>query len=173
MKRLTWLVGAPGAGKSTWARSQAVDDGSAGAAVRVVELTDMLGPLVDRCRLRKGVLTANGHLLQAVRAVLLHPDFADTTRYLVVAGLVREADLFPLAEQEEVWLLAPERARWEQQLAGRPTDVGENVYNDEAYAREWYDRLQTWLGVYPIARVLDVPFEPSLLGASAATLDGR
>ena len=106
MRRLTWLVGPPGAGKSTYVRGL-------GEQVRVVEFTSMLGPLVDPLRLRRGVLTANAHLIAAVRAVELHVDNAACPPVLVVAGLVPESALFPLSAAEEVLLLLPERARWE------------------------------------------------------------
>ena len=68
--RLGWLVGPPGAGKSTYARRQQ-------EYPRTVELTAMMGPLINPLRLRKGVLAAHGALVQAIRHVELHPEHAD------------------------------------------------------------------------------------------------
>lgn len=158
MTRLTWLVGPPGAGKSTYARRQ-------GEFSRVVELTAMLGPLVDAHRVRKGVLTANGFMLAAIRAVEHHPENAHLPGLLVVAGLVPAEALFPLRDNEEVRLLLPERARWEQQLRARPVGSGSSgQYDDIEYARQWYSKFEGWLSLgFPLRR-LEVPFDPQLIG---------
>ncbi len=153
--QLTWLVGPPGAGKSTWAE---------GRVEHVVELTDMLGPLVDAHRIRRGVLTANSRLVEVIRAVVLHPDNRALPPTLVVAGIVPEEALFPLSDAEEVWLMLPERARWERQLGARPPDGGASgQYDDLAYSRLWYDRFATWPGRLPVRRV-DVAYRDELLG---------
>lgn len=157
MSRLTWLVGPPGAGKSTFARSQR-------QVPRTVELTAMLSPLVDELRLRKGVLTANGHLVQAVRHIELHPDHAALPALLVVAGLVQEDVLFPLAPSEEVLLLLPERARWERQLHARPAGPDSLAYDDYAYAAVWYARFEDWLARGLPVRRIDVPLDEGLIG---------
>jgi hypothetical protein len=158
MSRITWLVGPPGAGKSTHSRQQ---QGTA----RIVELTSMLGPLVDPLRLRKGVLSANGRLVDAIRAIEHHPDHAHLPELLVVAGLVPEAALFPLRESEEVVLLLPERSRWERQLRARPTDGGSSgQYDDFEYAARWYHRFENWLAADLPIRRIEVPFDPDLLG---------
>ncbi|HWO26822.1 MAG TPA: hypothetical protein VNO30_49170, partial [Kofleriaceae bacterium] len=138
MSRLTWLVGPPGAGKSTFALRQR-------KIPRTVELTTMMSPLVDKLRLRKGVLSANGCLVQAVRHVELHPDHAALPTLLVVAGLVSEDVLFPLTPSEEVLLLLPDRGRWERQLRARPVDADTAAYDDYAYAALWYERFEDWI----------------------------
>lgn len=158
MTRLTWLVGPPGAGKSTFARSQREHE-------RYVELNAMLGPLVDPLRIRKGVLNANAHLVEVIRAIALHPDNAGHPPLLVVAGLVPEASLFPLRPHEQVWLLMPPRERWQQQLRARPRGSSASPqYDDFEYAEIWYDRFCEWLTRgFPI-RHIDLAFEPALLG---------
>lgn len=162
MRRLTWLVGPPGAGKSTYVRSL-------GEQVRVVEFTSMLGPLVDPLRLRRGVLTANAHLVAAVRAVELHPDNAACPPLLVVAGLVPESALFPLSAEEEVLLLLPERARWETQLRARPAHCGSSgQYDDLSYSRQWYERFESWVERGLPLRRIETPYDASLLGAVVA-----
>jgi hypothetical protein len=161
MKRLIWLVGPPGSGKSTWAHGLR-------ASRRVVELTDMLGPLVNPVRMRKGVLRANGALVRLVRDLELHPDNCGLPPLLVVAGLVPEEALFPLGEDEEVLMLLPPRERWEEQLRRRPTGGGSSgQYDDHAYAAQWYERFASWPGRgYPCTR-LELPFTPELLGRIA------
>jgi hypothetical protein len=161
MKRLTWLVGPPGSGKSTWAnglRDQA----------RVVELTDMMGPLVNPVRMRKGLLRANGALVQLVRELELHPENRGLPPLLVVAGIVPEETLFPLRDDEAVLLLLPPRERWEEQLHRRPPDGGSSgQYDDYAYAAHWYDRFSLWPARGLTYTPLELPFEPDLLGRIA------
>jgi hypothetical protein len=156
--RLTWLVGPPGAGKSTFTRRQREFD-------RSVELNAMLGPLIDPLGVRKGVLAANAKLVEAIRAIELHADNATLDPLLVVAGLVPEHTLFPLDPREQVWLLLPERERWELQLRSRPSGTGsERQYDDIAYSRLWYDRFCEWLARGVPLRRIDGDFEPGLLG---------
>jgi hypothetical protein len=155
VSRLIWLFGPPGAGKSTLARRQRV-------APRVVELTAMLGPLVDDLRLREGVLAATGCLIQAVRHVALHPEHAALPALLVVAGPVLEDALFPLGSSEEVRLLLPERSRWERQLRARPRGAGQ--YGDYEYAARWYARFEDWIARGLPVRRIEAPFDESLIG---------
>lgn len=161
MTRLTWLVGPPGAGKTTYARTQR-------ELARHVEFDAMLGPLVDPLRLRKGVLSAHAHLVEAVRAIELHPDHATHPPLLVVAGLVPEASLFPLRPHEQVWLLLPERERWQQQLHARPRgSASAPQYDDYEYSERWYDCFREWLNRGLPIHHIDVPFEPARLGRLA------
>lgn len=162
MRRLTWLLGPPGAGKTTFALGQR-------EIPRTVELNAMLEPLVDDLPLRKGVLSANGCLVQAVRHVELHPDHANQPALLVVAGLVAEDALFPLGPFEEVLLLLPERARWERQLHARPVGSGPAAqYDDYAYAALWYARFEDWIARGLPVRRIDVSFDERLIGRIAA-----
>lgn len=161
MTRLTWLLGPPGAGKTTFARRQHEH-------ARHVELDAMLGPLVDPLRLRKGVLSARGHLVAAIRAIELHPEHATHPPLLVVAGLVPETSLFPLRPGERVWLLMPERSRWNRQLRERPCgSVQSPQYDDYEYSEIWYDRFSEWLSRGLPIQHIEHPFEPALLGKLA------
>ena len=159
--RLTWLVGPPGAGKSTFARS-----GAHGFS-RVVELTDMLGPLVNPVRMRRGVLAANGRLVELIRALELHPENRPLAPLLVVAGLVPEEAILPVLEGERVWLLRPPRERWARQLKLRPANGGSSgQYDDHTYSETWYERFASWVDS-PRVHVLDLAFQPDLLGRVA------
>jgi hypothetical protein len=161
MKRLTWLVGPPGSGKSTWVNSLRPHR-------RVVELNEMLAPLVNPVRLRKGILSANGALVRLVRDVELHPENRALPPLLVVGGLVPEKALFPTGEDEEVLLLLPPRERWEEQLRRRPTDGrASHQYDDYAYAEQWYDRFTSWLTKGLPCTRLELPYQPELVGQIA------
>jgi hypothetical protein len=162
MRRLSWLVGPPGSGKSTWANGLRT-------RCRVVELNEMLAPLVGPTGVRKGILRANGALVRLVRELELHPDNRGLPPLLVVAGLAPEDALFPLGEEEEVLLLLPTRERWEEQLRRRPIDGGSSghQYDDYAYAEQWYDRFTSWSARgFPCTR-LDLPYDPELIGRIA------
>jgi hypothetical protein len=167
MKRISWLVGPPGSGKSTWANAQR-------ARGRVVELTDMLAPLINPPRVRKGVLHAKGALVRLVRDLELHPENRALPPLLVVVGLAPEDALFPVGEDEEVLLLLPPRERWMEQLHRRPVGAGAWAqYDDYAYAEQWYDRFTSWVSRgLPCAR-LDLPYQPELLGQIARPSQGE
>lgn len=161
MKRLTWLVGPPGAGKTTFGLGQRA------AGVRVVELTDMLAPLVEPARVAKGILAANGALVRMIRGLELHPDNRALPPLLVIVGLAPEEALFAGdGADEAVWLLLPSRERWREQLMRRPTDVaGRAQYADYAYAEQWYDRFAGWVAAdRPLVRVA-CDYCPELVGA--------
>lgn len=141
MKRLTWLVGPPAAGKSTWAaslREQA-------PAPRCLEFAEMLHPLVDPHRPRKGMMRAKGLLIRAIREVELEPANDGLPPLLVIAALMGEEVLFPLSPDEEVLLLLPPREQWERQFLQRtqaPAPGGRPMALEEAH--RWYDHYVRW-----------------------------
>lgn len=159
VRRLTWLIGPPGAGKTTFAGVQR------DAGVRVVEAADMLGPLVEPAGICKGMLAANGALLGLIRALELHPGNRSLAPLLVVVGVAPEEVLFGGdPELEDVWLLLPDREHWRVQLHGRPHGTERVQYDDHAYAEQLYERCERWLAEgRPIVR-LNYEHHVSLLG---------
>ena len=137
--RLTWLVGPPGAGKTTFAHT------ASHGFSRVVELPEMLSSLIDPPGIVRGVLQANSALVEMIRRLEFHPDNLQHAPLLVVAGLIPEASCLPILPNEAVWLLRPPRERWRKQLYNRPTDDPTNSqYTDYDYAESWYDRFDAW-----------------------------
>lgn len=159
--RVTWLVGPPGAGKSTFAVQQTV-------FTRVLELSDMMAPLVAPLRLRQGVLEANDRLVVLIRGIERQPSHRGLAPLLVVAGMVTEA-LFPLADDEQVWLLRPPREQWLVQLRQRPSDAGAlDPYADVEYGQRWYDRFDSWIG-RPGVQVIEQRFATEKVGGLPLT----
>lgn len=153
--RITWLVGPPGAGKSTFAALH--EHGFK----RVVELTSMLGPLVNPPGITDGVLTANSTLVELIRTLELRDNNRGLDSVLVVAGIVPKTSVLPVREHERVWLLHPPRDRWQEQLHRRPT--AGNQYSDYRYATLWYERFEAWKEE-PGVELLSLPFEPGMIG---------
>jgi hypothetical protein len=159
MKRLTWLVGPPGAGKTTWAKTQA------SPSHRIVELDAMLAPILEPSGIHQGVLHANGQLVQLIRELELRPENFQRPPLLVVAGLVPEEALFAGGPHEEIWLLLPPRERWERQLHERPQHHGSrHYYSDYVYAAKWYERFERWPDSGRNVVQIATPYYPELLG---------
>lgn len=160
MKRLTWLVGPPGAGKTTFGRVQRA------AGTRVLELTDMMAPWIEPAGISRGVLMANGALVEMIRALELRPENRNLPPLLVIAGLAPEEAIFAGAPgQEEVWLLLPERSRWREQFRRRPTQgEGRLHYDDYDYAELWYERFEGWRAAGRALISLSTDYKPELVG---------
>lgn len=138
MGEITWLVGPPGAGKSTYAKNQK-------KFKRVVELNEMLAPLVNPVRIRKGIRKANNRLIEIIRYIESEEDNKKLAPLLVVAGIVDKEKIFPLQEGESLWLLLPERKRWEKQLYKRPILENNSFqYNDYEYSEKSYNEFEKW-----------------------------
>ena len=141
MKRLTWVVGPPGAGKSTWARERQ----SRPPGPRVLELAHMLHPLVDPARTRRGLMRAKALLIQAIRQVELDPANDSLPPLVVVVSLIDEEVLRPLVPEEDLVLILPPREQWERQFLARSTspEPGSRPMTLEE-ARVWYERYLRW-----------------------------
>ena len=153
--RLIWLVGPPGAGKTTFVRNQAIP---------FIEFDHMLQPLIAPWNLERGVLKAHGHLIKAIRSICQQPKSPLPEELIVVAGTVKESDLFPLEEGEEVWLMLPNSKRWIRQLSNRPQIFnGIPQHSNLAYATEMYDYFQSWVKRLEI-EVVYTNYNPELIG---------
>lgn len=153
--RLIWLVGPPGAGKTTFVRNQTIPS---------VEFDHMLQPLIAPWNLERGVLQAHGHLIKAIRSICLQPKSPLPNELIVVAGTVKESDLFPLEEGEEVWLMLPNSKRWFRQLSNRPEIFnGIPQHSNLDYATEMYDYFQSWVNRLEI-EVVDTNYNSELIG---------
>jgi hypothetical protein len=124
----------------------------------------MLQPLTAPWNLERGVLHANGHLIKAVRAICKQPKSPLPEELIVVAGCVKEEDLFPLDDEEEVWLLLPESKRWVRQLSNRP-EVFEGIpqHSNIQFATEMYDIYRDWSNRLDL-NLVETEYNPSLIG---------
>jgi len=158
MKRLTWLVGPPGAGKSTWAARLLEQP----QPPRILELAQLLAPLVDPARPRKGMMEAKGLVMRAIRRVELDPANGGLPPLVVITALVGEAELFPLEPDEEVLLLLPPRESWERQLLARaPGHASGSRPLPLEEARTWYERYSRWSEQgLPVTRLAPPPMGP-------------
>ncbi len=163
MKRLTWLIGPPGVGKSTFAKT-----GAHGFS-RVVEFNTILFPLIKQTGFTAGILTANHDLVKLVRHLELRSENISADPLLVVAGILSEDFLFPLSEHEEVWLILPERNTWKMQFSMRPPDFDDGKkyfenYTDFAWSEKWYDEYATWVQKGFQVKRIEIEHDISLLG---------
>jgi hypothetical protein len=104
--RLIWVLGPPGAGKTTWAMR------AAGAKDRVMDIDEVL---FWRDGADMGVLTAKRHAIDAIRATeAARPDH---DRRLLVTGSYMPLDaLKGLAAHEHIVTVIPPRQIWSQRL---------------------------------------------------------
>jgi len=149
------LVGPPGAGKTTFVRNHSIPS---------VEFNHMLQPLTAPWNLERGILHANGHLIKAIRSICQQPKSPLPDELIVVAGCVKEEDLFPLDDGEEVWLMLPESNRWIRQLSNRPNSFnGIPQHSNLTFATEMYDSYHDWSKRLNL-KLVDPDYEPSLIG---------
>lgn len=172
VKRLTWLLGPPGAGKSTFARHIQC------AFSRVLEFDQMLGPLVNELRITHGILRANNLLIEVVRQIELIPENRTLPPLLAVAGTIDPEKLLPLSPWEEVWVILPPNSQWRTQLEGRPTQKGDlkrseqsEGYKNFAFAEKSYRELHDWTALHPEAKIVELPFHPEYIGNTYHELD--
>lgn len=119
--RLVWVLGPPGAGKTTWATRHAR------ASDRVFDLGEAM-PWLDGADL--GVRTAKRHIAAAVRATESQRPEGDR-RLFVTPAYFGPEDLGPLQDFEHIVALIPSPQRWRAQLEQR------EGYVDERHAREY------------------------------------
>lgn len=151
---ITWLLGPPGAGKSTWLRAlQAV-----GADLHTAELGAITSPLLSPARYLRGGLQALGHAAQMIRALAAN----NPEQRFVIAGtslpdwaLQSSAD----AAHSERLVLLHSAERSERQRLERPTP-NKATATQTAYCLENLSALQAT----HLHELLEVPYLPQLLG---------
>ena len=110
---LTWVLGPPGAGKTTWAKRHARPGD------RVMDFVDAMIWL-DGADL--GVRRAKRHLADAIRATEANR-IDGARRLFVTPAYFMPQDLGPLECFEHLICMVPDAARWERQLFGREGHV--------------------------------------------------
>jgi hypothetical protein len=133
----------------------------------------MLQPLTAPWNLERGVLHANGHLIKAIRSICQQPKSPLPDELIVVAGCVKEEDLYPLDDGEEVWLMLPDSKRWARQLSNRPEEFeGIPLHSNMEFATEMYDVYLDWSSRLEL-KLVKTEYNPSLIGWVAEQEDPK
>ncbi len=111
--RLVWVLGPPGAGKTTWAQRRA------GTADRVLDIDEVF---FWRDGADLGVRTAKRHVARALRAVE-HQRPSDDRRLFVTAAYLDPEDLGELTPAEHVVAVVPPEPEWRRRLFERDGQV--------------------------------------------------
>ncbi len=163
MKRLTWLLGPPGAGKSTYA-SQFPH-----GIPRVVEINQMLFPLIKGTKINHGILTAIHQCIELIKELELRTENINEKPLMVVAGIAELSVILPLTKHEQIWLILPSYKRWKLQFEQRPLDKGNGKkyyenYTDYKYSEKHYYKYQKLLKENQEIKLIDTDFDENLLG---------
>ena len=156
---LIWLVGPPGAGKSTFVRTK--------CSFAFLELTEMLQPLTSPYSITQGIMSANQRLVELIRHVKNESSNEFPENLVVVVGCVCEEAIYPLLENEEVWLIRPDKERWLIQFTKRPLKYKNHPqFKDLEFSEKMYDQFDSWLD-RPGLRLIDIEFEEKRIGKLA------
>lgn len=152
--RVVWVLGPPGAGKSTWLRAAS----AAVPSAHVVELGEMVSSVAWTCGTGQGGLQALGHAAAMVTQ-LARQSPADV-RWLVAATSLPDWAL-ERADDETVYLLCPDAVRLEAQYRSR---TGRSSHTASRTELEMHLRAAAHLRDLGL-EILDIPFDDRLLGA--------
>lgn len=165
--RLAWVLGPPGAGKSTFAHK------IQHSYSRVVEFDQLLSPLVDDYNISKGIFSANNHLIDVVRSIELHPSNLHFPPLLIIAGLIDFKHLLPISNLEGIFIILPERKRWLKQLKNRPSIKGNKLFTEEKltnlpFVEKAYDELKSFLETNQSSNItpLDIDYQEGYIGTT-------